>query len=169
MKSKLHPLKKLVGKLGNELLGILVGTVDIVTTGDDAGELEGPVIGFDNELSTSLCSSVGVRRLKNVLFSHGLGVEVLALTVHLIRRHMDETADGFTTLGRFKKDVSAINVGLREGEGVTERVVDVRLSGKVHHCINLLLLEDVVDKIRTGNVSLNELEIWQVCNLGKIF
>mmetsp|Transcript_927 Transcript_927/g.1606 ORF Transcript_927/g.1606 Transcript_927/m.1606 type:complete len:313 (-) Transcript_927:149-1087(-) len=165
---ELHVLEKLVGKLRDELLGILVRTVHVVAASNDAGQLERSVVGLDNELGTGLGSGVGVRRLEDMLLSHGLGIEVLALAVNLVGGHMDEATDGVTIFGRLQQHVRAVNVGLGEGEGVTERVVDVRLGGKVHHGIDLLLLEDVVDEIGTLDVTLDELEIGQILDVGQI-
>ena len=166
---ELHALEKLVGKLRNELLGILVRTVHVVAARNDAGQLERSVVGLDDELGTGLGSGVRVRRFQDMLFSHGLGIKVLALAVDLIGGHMDEAADGVAIFGRLQQHVRAVDVGLGEGEGVTERVVHMRLGGKVHHGIDLLLLEDVVDEIGTLDVTLDELEIGQILDFRQIF
>ena len=81
---ELHALEKLVSKLRNELLGILVRTVHVVAARNDAGQLERSVVGLDDELGTGLGSGVRVCRFQDVLFSHGLGIKVLALAVDLI-------------------------------------------------------------------------------------
>ena len=50
----------LVGELGNQLLGELMRTIHIVSSGDDAGKLEGTVVGLDKELSSCLGGGVWV-------------------------------------------------------------------------------------------------------------
>lgn len=64
--------------------------------------------------------------------------------------------------------MGAVDVGLGEGEGVTERVVNVGLGGEMHHGIDLLLREDVVDEVGTLDVALDELEIGQILDVLEI-
>lgn len=165
---ELHTFEKLVGKLGNELLGVLVRAVHVVAASDDAGQLEGSVVGLDDELGTSLGGGVRVGRLQDVFLSHGLGIEVFSLAVHLVGGHVDEATDGVAVFGRLEQDVGAIDVGLGEGEGVTERVVNVGLGSEMHHGIDLLLREDVVDEVGTLDVALDELEIGQILDVLEI-
>lgn len=168
MQRELHALEKLVGELGNELLGVLVRAVHVVAASDDAGQLERSVVGLDDELGTGLGGGVRVGRLQNVFLSHGLGIEVFSLSVHLVGGHVDEATDGVAVFGRLEQDVGAVDVGLGEGEGVTERVVNVGLGGEMHHGIDLLLGEDVVDEVGTLDVALDELEIGQILEVLEI-
>ena len=117
---ELHTLEKLVGELGNELLGVLVRTVHVVAASDDAGQFEGSVVGLDYEFGTGLGGGVRVGRLQDVFLSHGLGIEVFSLAVHLVSGHVYEATDGVAVFGRLEQDVGAVDVGLGECEGVTE-------------------------------------------------
>jgi len=81
---------------------------------------------------------------------------------------VNEATDGFAVLGRLQQDVGSVNVGLGEGEGVAEGVVNVCLGGEVHHGIDLLLREDVVDEVGTLDVALDELEIGQILDILQI-
>jgi hypothetical protein len=102
------------------------------------------VVGFDEELSSCLGGGVGVGRLQDVLFVHGIGVEVFTLSIYLISGYMNETTDGGTVLGRLEQNVCAVDVSLGEGEGVTKGVIYMGLSGKVHDSVDVVLLEAVV-------------------------
>ena len=153
--------EKLVGKLRNELLGILVRTVHVVAARNDAGQIERSVVGLDDELGTGLGSGVRVRRFQDMLFSHGLGIKVLALAVDLIGGHMDEAADGVAIFGRLQQHVRAHDVVMRELERVAEGVVHVRLRREVHDRVDLLRLQDVVDEVRRADVALDELVVRQ--------
>mmetsp|Transcript_19311 Transcript_19311/g.35029 ORF Transcript_19311/g.35029 Transcript_19311/m.35029 type:complete len:201 (+) Transcript_19311:305-907(+) len=104
--------KKLVRELGDELLGKLVGSVHVVTTSDNGRELERPVVRLDQKLSSSLGGSVGVGGLKNVLLGHGVRVEVLTLSVHLIGRDVNKATDARAHFGRFEQNVRSVNVGM---------------------------------------------------------
>ena len=52
-----------------------------------------------------------------------------------------------------------------KGNGVTEGVVDVSLSSKVHDGIDLFLLQDEVDKVGRGDITLDEPVVREVRNL----
>lgn len=168
VQGELHTLEKLVGELGNELLGVLVRAVHVVAASDDAGQLERSVVGLDDELGAGLGGGVRIGGLQDVFLSHGLGVEVFTLAVHLVGGHVDETTDSVAVLGRLEQDVGAVDVGLGECEGVTERVVNVSLGGEMHNGVDLLLLEDVVDEVGTLDVALDELEIGQILDVLEI-
>ena len=120
MQCELHALEELVGELGDELLGVLVRPVHVVAASDDAGQFEGSVVGLDYEFGTGLGGGVRVGRLQDVFLSHGLGIEVFSLAVHLVGGHVYEATDGVAVFGRLEQDVGAVDVGLGECEGVTE-------------------------------------------------
>jgi hypothetical protein len=161
MNSHRQSTQDLVDELGNQLLGELMRSVDVVSSSDDNGKLERAVVGFNEEFRSSLGCGIGVSGFQDVLFVHGLAVEGLSLSVNLIGRNVDEALHSFAILGAFKKHMGSEDVCLRECEGVTERIVYVGLSCKVHDGVNLILLEDVVDQITTGNVSLDEFKVWK--------
>ena len=72
---------------------------------------------------------------------------------------MDEPLDLTSDFASLEKDMSAIDVVLCELEAVAKRVVNMSLCCKVHDGVNGLREEDVVDKVSSGNVSLDELEV----------
>jgi len=157
-----------VGELGNELLWKLVGSVDVVSARNEAGELETAEVGLDQEFRSSLGGGVRVGGFQDVILRHGVGVKVLTFTVDFIRRHVDESTQGLAALGRFQQDVGPVNVGLGKSKGVTERVVHMRLCSKVQDGINLLFPQHVRDQIWRGNVSLDKLEVGELCNLTEV-
>mmetsp|Transcript_58130 Transcript_58130/g.142117 ORF Transcript_58130/g.142117 Transcript_58130/m.142117 type:complete len:100 (-) Transcript_58130:453-752(-) len=57
------------------------------------------------------------------------------------------------------------DVRLGECERVTERVVDMSLRGEVHDGIDLFLLQDEVDKVGRGDITLNEPVVGEIRNL----
>lgn len=66
------PSEQLVGELGNEFFGELVGAVHVVAAGDDHRQVEGAVVGLDQELGGGLGGRVRVGRLEHMLFFHRL-------------------------------------------------------------------------------------------------
>ena len=64
--------------------------------------------------------------------------------------------------------MSAVDVGLCEGERVSERIVNVSLGSKVKDGVDFLLLEDIRHQVRRGNVSLDEFEVGQIEDLVQI-
>jgi len=52
----------------NDLFGVLEATIDVVTTGDDDGEVEGDVIGLGDEFSGGLGGGVGVGGVEHSFF-----------------------------------------------------------------------------------------------------
>lgn len=105
---------ELVGELGDQLLGVLVRAVDVVSAGDDDGELEGAVVALHEELRCRLGGSVGVGGLEDLLLGHWV-LRVRALTVHLVSRHVDEALDA-VDFGGLQEHVGAVDVVLRELE-----------------------------------------------------
>ena len=104
------------------------------------GQLEGTKVGLDEKLGTGLGGSVGIGRFEDVFFRHGVCVKVFSFTVDFIGADVNESLNGGATLGRLQEHVRAVNVGMRKGKGVSKRVVDVRLSSKVHDGVNIFFL-----------------------------
>ena len=102
MNSHWQATQQLVGELGDQLLGVLVRSVHVVSSGDDDRKLEGAVVRLDEELSSCLGGGVWVGGLQDVFFVHGIGIEVLAFSIYLISRHVNETTDGGAVLGRLE-------------------------------------------------------------------
>mmetsp|Transcript_15658 Transcript_15658/g.35920 ORF Transcript_15658/g.35920 Transcript_15658/m.35920 type:complete len:215 (+) Transcript_15658:350-994(+) len=168
MDSQGHPSHELVGELGNELLRKLVRSVDVVTTRDQDRQFEGAEVGLDQKLGSRFGCSIGIGRLKNVIFHHGICFEIFSFTVDFIGTHVNKTTDRWAHLGRFEKHVGSVNVGMRESKGVTKRVINVCLSSKMHHRVNLLLLEDIRNQVRRADVTLDKLEVWQIGELVEV-
>jgi len=144
-------------------------SVDIVATGDQAREFETAEIRLDQEFGSGLGGGVGVCGLEDVFFGHGIGVKIFTFSIHLIGRNVNESLDGRAVFGALKKDVSSVNVGLRECHRVTERVVNVGLGGKMHYCVDLFLDERVGNKIGSCDITLDKLKVGQVCEFIEVF
>jgi hypothetical protein len=157
--------QNLVGELGDQLLRELMGSVYVVTSGYNTGELEGAMVGFDEEFRSGLGGSVWVGRFEDVLFVHGLRVEGLTFSVYLIGGYVDESPHGGAVLGALEEYVGSVDVRLGECEGVTEGVVDVGLCCEVHDGVDFVFLEGVVDEITARDVSLDEFEVGELHDL----
>mmetsp|Transcript_908 Transcript_908/g.2029 ORF Transcript_908/g.2029 Transcript_908/m.2029 type:complete len:216 (-) Transcript_908:342-989(-) len=153
--------KDLVGELWNQLLWELVGTIDVVPAGDDAGKLERAMVGFDQKFGPRFRGGVGVGGFQQVILLHRFRFEGFSLPVHLVRRHVDEPLDALVALGRLKKNMRSVDITLGEVERITERVVDVGLCGKVHNCVNLFLCHNVRDEVGAADVTLDELKVFE--------
>jgi len=159
-----------MNKLGDQLLGVLLGTVDIVTSGDNDGELERFLVTLDHKLSSSFTGAVGVGWVEGrvdsltfFFFAH------LRLSVYFIGTDVDESSNlGHEELGRLKEYMSSHNVGLGEAERVSKRVVDVSFSGKVHDGIYFVSSEDVVHQIGGANISLDKYKVLEAANFLKV-
>ena len=151
----------LVGELRNQLLGELMRSVDVVATGDDARKLEGPMVGFDQELGSGFGGGIGVGGFEDVFFVHGFRLEGLSLAVHLVRRDVDEPLDAPVAFGRFEEDVRSENIALSEVEGVSEGIVHVSLSGEMHDGVDAFFDHDVGDEVGAGDVAFDEFEVFE--------
>ena len=159
-----HTSLETTDELGDELLGVLVRTIDVVTTSDDKRKLEGAEVGLGNELSGGLGGRVRVGGLED----HVLAVVVsLALSVHLVCADMDKPLHA-AAVGSLEEDVGTQDVGLGEREGVTEGVVDMRLGSKMHNSVDLLGDDDVTDKVRRADVTLHELVVGVFLQIGNV-
>lgn len=103
---------QLVCELGNQFLGELVGAVHIVTTSDQARELETAEVRLDQEFGTGLGGSVRVGGFENVFFGHGIGFKIFSLSVDLIGGNVNESLDGWAVFGALQKYVCSEDVGL---------------------------------------------------------
>lgn len=168
MQSHRATTQKLIGKLRDQLLGKLVRTVDVITPGDDAGELERSVVRFHEKLRPGLCGGVGVGGFQHVLLLHRLRFERFSLPVHFISGHVDESPNTLVTLRRLEHDVGSHDITLGKVERVTERVIDVRLRREVHDRIDLLLGHDVGYEVGTANVALDEFEVFEAGNIPEV-
>ena len=168
MQSHRTTAHELVGKLRDQLLRKLVRTVDVITPGDDTGELERSMVRFHQKLRPGLRGGVGVGGFQHVLLLHRLRFERFSLPIHLVRRHVDETPNALVTLGRLEHDVGSHDVTLGKVERVTERVIDVRLRREVHDRIDLLLGHDVGYEVGTANVAFDEFEVFEAGDIPEV-
>ncbi len=103
-----------------------------------------------------------------MLFFHGLGFERLSLTVDLVGGYVDEAFDATMTLGCLEQYVGAEDVALGEVKRVPEGIVNVCLRREMHDGINLLFGHDIGDKVRTGDVPLDEFEVLETRDIVEI-
>jgi hypothetical protein len=71
-------------------------------------------------------------------------------------------------LSALKKHVGAHDVVLCELERVSEGVVDVGLGSEMHDGVDFFGFKDIVDKIRTANISADKLVVREVLDLIKV-
>ena len=159
-----HSPLETANEFGNELFGVLVRTVDVVTTGNDEGELEGAEVRLGNELSGSLGGRVRVGGLKDHVFTVVLS---FAFTVDFVSGDVDESLHA-AAVGSFEEDVGTQDVDLGEGERVSEGVVDMRLSSKMHNSVNLLGLNNMTNKVTRTDVPLHELVVGVFLQIGNV-
>jgi hypothetical protein len=114
------------------------------------------------ELGSCFRGSIRVGGFENRLFVHGLAIKSFSLSIHFIGRNVDETINVFEILGTFQQNMGTKNIGLGKRKRVTERIVDVGLSCKVHNGVNFVLGENEIDKVATRNISLDKFEVWKI-------
>lgn len=85
---------------------------------------------------------------------------LICLPIDLICADMDEPLDLVPSdLAGLKENMGPIYIVLGELKAVAKGVVNMRLGSKVHNCVNGLCGKDKVDKISTGDIALDELEV----------
>ncbi len=136
MDLQLHVAHQHVDELRDELLRVLVGAVHVVASRDDDREAEGAVVSLHEVLRTCLRTGIWVGGLQDGALVTRRAIFV-TLAVHLIGGHVEEEFHS-KSLGGFQEHVCTQDIGLSEGEGITEGVVDVRLSCEVHDNVHLL-------------------------------
>jgi hypothetical protein len=72
---------------------------------------------------------------------------------------MDEPPDLASDFTSFQKDMGTINIVLGKLKAITERIVNMGLSSKVHNGVDFFSDEKVVDEISTGDISFHKLEV----------
>ena len=154
--------QELVGKLGNQLFGELVRSVDVVTTGNQAGQFERSKVGFDQKFRSRFGSCIGVGGFQDVFFRHGIGVEIFSFSVNFISGDVNESFDGGAIFGRFQEHMGPVNVGLSKGKGVSKRIVHVGLRCKMHNGVDLFFAQHIRDQIGRSNVPLDKFKVGQI-------
>ena len=160
---------QLIRELWDQFLGELMGSVHIVSTSDQARQLETAEVGLDQEFGAGLGGGVRVGGFQDVFFGHGIRFKIFPFPIDLIGRNVNESLEGFAILGTLEKNVRSHNVGMSKGQRVSERVVDVGLGSKVHDGVDFVFEERIVDNVRRGNVTLDEFEVGKVIDLVEIF
>mmetsp|Transcript_2458 Transcript_2458/g.5075 ORF Transcript_2458/g.5075 Transcript_2458/m.5075 type:complete len:338 (+) Transcript_2458:1664-2677(+) len=160
--------QQLIGELGDELFRELMGSINVVSSRNQARQFEGTEVRLDQEFSASLCGSVGIGGFQNMFFRHGIRFEIFSFSIDFIGGNMNESFDGRAHFGGFQENVRAINVGLCKGKRVSERVVDMGLCRKVHNGINLFLSKNIRNQVGGRNVTLDKFEIRQVEQLFQV-
>ena len=136
-------------------LGVLVRTVHVVASDDDAGKLVRLLVRLDVHLSSCLAGGVRVGGFQQaVLFQ----IVAIMLAIDLVRADVDKLLDAALD-SRFQELVGAHNVGLCEGEGVTERQIDVRHGCKVHDGVNIVLSDAAQHRSLIIDVTKDEGEV----------
>mmetsp|Transcript_4160 Transcript_4160/g.7074 ORF Transcript_4160/g.7074 Transcript_4160/m.7074 type:complete len:290 (+) Transcript_4160:289-1158(+) len=146
-------------ELRDELLGVLLWAVYVVAPRGDHWELVRGVVRLDQHLSPRLGGCVGIGGLQGMALMVTNLHTHRGLAVHLICADVDETLDAPHDARSFQQHMRAEDVVHGEVKAVPERIVHVRLGGEVHNRIDLLSGEQVIYKIRAGDVSLDELEV----------
>jgi len=167
VKSYFVSTQQLIDELGDEFLGVLVGSVHVVAASDDDGHVEGAVVRLGEKFGTSFRGRVWVRGLKNLLLTHGVLVQRL-LAVHLVCAHVDKAADAHD-LGGLQHHMRAHYVILRKLERISKGVVNMSLSSEVQNRVDLLRLQHVLHQLGAANVSTNKLVVGQVLNFVTVF
>mmetsp|Transcript_18361 Transcript_18361/g.31141 ORF Transcript_18361/g.31141 Transcript_18361/m.31141 type:complete len:369 (-) Transcript_18361:7-1113(-) len=150
--------------LWDQLLRILAGAIDVVSTCHQHRQAVGPMIGLHHHLSRSFGSSVRICWIQGRCRFH---LHVILVTVRgifavdLICANMDVAQHlALVLLQNLQDSVGAQHVVIRKGHRVPKGQIHVGLRRKVHHGVNFLLLDHVVQKVRAFDVTLHELEVW---------
>jgi len=162
-------------KLGNDLLRVLVGSVDVVAAGDDDGQVERLGVGVDQHLGGGLGSRIRVGGLEDGLLEQ----VAVSLAVDLVGRNVNHAVDTVQA-GSLEQDVGADDIVLGELERVTERVVwnereagcqsyarnsftksiqihlptDVALSGEMDDGVDVPFCQHVEDQVDRRDITL---------------
>eukprot|EP01084_Bolivina_argentea_P051696 95102_1 len=140
------------GETGDQLLGVLVLTVHVVTAGDDDGEAKAQQVGLGDELGGGLGGGVGVGGVK-----HGtLVLGAADLAVDLVGGDVDELLDLAVDASALQQVVGAVHVVAGEGHAVTEAVVNVAAGGEVEDGVDIVGGHDVHDQIGVADVTADE-------------
>lgn len=78
---------------------------------------------------------------------------VANFAINLVCRYMDKSLDA-SFLGALQKDVGAIDVCVGKAVGIAKTQIHVRLSGKVHHGIDVITLHAVKNFGGIGQVAM---------------
>jgi hypothetical protein len=142
-------------ELGNDLVGKLSMTVDVVTPDDHVRELVRTTIRSKNELGSRLARGIRICRIKQGSFVMSL---ILGLTIDLVCRHVDEALNLTRLTTSLEESVCSEDVVAGKLERILEGPIDMGLSGKVDDEINLILLQNELDQVERTEIPLDKLE-----------
>jgi len=167
--SALFIIQKLSSETGNELFRVLALSIDVVSSGNDNGKLEGVSIGSNNELSTSLGSSIWVSGVQKRGFFITAEMFITDFTIDFISRNVDELLDLSVGSDGFQEVMGTHDVILSKVDGVTEGVINMALGGEMNNSVNIVSIEDFGGESSVVDVTLVEGVLGSILNTNMEF
>lgn len=148
----------------DELLRELVGTVVVAASADGDRKTEGPMVCHDKEVCAGLAGGIRGAGLDwGVLGEEQVRSVQRKVAVDLVGGDLVVTFDAVLAAG-IHQDAGADDVGLEEDGRVHDGTVDVAFRGEVDDVVEMLLLEELVDRLAVADVRVDEAEIGFVEN-----
>lgn len=139
-------------ELGDDLFGVLVGSVDVVAADNDDGQLEALLVRVDKHLGGGLGGGIRVGGREDAALEEVV-VVVLDFAVDFVGGNVNEALDAYF-FGALEEHVGAVDVCVGEAVRVAKAEVNVRLCGKVENGVNVVALQTADDFVGVGNVAL---------------
>ena len=153
-----------VDKLGNELLGVLLRAKGVVATRNDERKLERMVVRARKHLPGSLTGSVRVLGRQHVRFVKCTGL-LRVFSIDLVGGNVHKELELLACETRhLEQSVGSQRVGASKLNAVAKAIVHVRLGSKMKNRINLVLREEMTQKVSRQDVALDKLKVGSILN-----
>ena len=124
----------------------------------------GHMVGKAEEVGSSFTGRVGAAGMEGGEFGEAT---LFYGAIDFIGGHLDKLADAVLS-GTFEENLSADDVGFKERRGIKYAAVNMRLSGKVYHCIKFPT-EQLINQLPVGNIAFDESVIGVLLDILKVF
>jgi len=147
---------------GDELLGVLAGTVVVGAAGDEGGHAVRPVIGLGHQVACCLGDTVGTAGFDGRTFGELLGAFEGKVAIHFVGADVEEAGDVHAGVllplpaGHVQHDLGAQDVGAHKDIGAVDAAVHVGFGGEVDDLRGMILREDRLHGGTVGDVGLHE-------------
>jgi len=147
---------------GDELLGVLAGTVVVGAAGDEGRHAVGAVIGLSHQVACCLGNTVGTAGFDGRVFGELLGALDREVTIDFVGADVEEAGSVHAGVllpllaGHVQHDLGAQDVGAHEDVGAVDAAVHVGLGSEVDDLGGMILGEDGLHGGTVGDVGLHE-------------
>lgn len=155
-------LKAQFDEFWNDLLWLLMRTLDVIASCNNDGHSKRSLVRFDEMFCCGFRGCIRICRLHRAAFMGRNAIQAVA--IDFVRRNVHKFLNlALNHASTFQQCVCAQNIRFGEMQRISKGIVDVSLRRKVQNHINLKTLKNVLDQVCIINGAFDECVIGMLC------